>query len=80
MDFWLAIVIIVAITSGGKVLRARHMAQARIETSRADTAVTTALTQEIGQLKQRIAVLERIITDQRQSHDLASEIDALRDR
>ena len=79
MDFWFAIVIIVAITSGAKVLRGRYMAMARIDASHGDAAVTTALTQEIAQLKQRISVLERIITDQRGSHDLAREIDALRD-
>lgn len=80
MDFWLAIVIIVAITSGARVLRSRHVALARIEAARGDSAETEALAREIAALGNRIAVLERIITDNRSSQDLAHEIDRLRER
>ena len=80
MDFWLAIVIIVAITSGAKVLRARSIAQAQFGASRADPAATDALAREVASLNARVQVLERILTDTRGSHDLAREIDALRDR
>ncbi len=80
MDFWLAIVIIVAITSIAKVLRSHHVAQARIEAARGDSAETTALAREVAALNSRIAVLERIVTENRSSLNLAHEIDALRDR
>lgn len=80
MDFWFAIVVIVAITSGAKVLRSRYVAQSRIEAIRGDSAETEALSREIASLNSRIAVLERIITDNRASHDLAHEIDRLRER
>jgi hypothetical protein len=80
MDFWLAIVIIVAITSGAKVLRGRHIALARIEAMRGDNAETAALAREVAALNSRVAVLERILTDNRSSRDLAHEIDALRER
>jgi hypothetical protein len=80
VDFWLAIVIIVAISSIAKVMRSRHVALARIEVSRGDNAETAALAREVAALNSRIAVLERIITDNRSSRDLAHEIDALRDR
>ena len=80
MDFWLAIVIIVAITSLAKVLRSRHIALARIQAVRSDTSENAALAREVAALNSRVAVLERILTDNRSSRDLAHEIDALRDR
>ncbi len=80
MDFWFAIVIIVAITQGARVLRSRHVAQARIEVARGDSADNAALAREIASLNSRVAVLERIITDNRSSQDLAHEIDRLRER
>lgn len=80
MDFWIAIVLIVAITSGARVLRSRHVSLARIEVARGDSAETEALAREIASLNSRVAVLERIITDNRSSQDLAHEIDRLRER
>lgn len=80
MDFWFAIVMIVAITQGARVLRSRHVAQARIEVARGDSADTAALARELAALNSRVAVLERIITENRSSHDLAHEIDRLRER
>jgi hypothetical protein len=83
IPFFMAIVAIVAITSFAKIVRSRHMAQSRIEVSlaeNADNAQTAALAREVAALNQRIAVLERIITDNRSSVNLAHEIDALRDR
>ena len=43
MDFWIAIVAIVAITSFAKVMRSRHIAMARIEAARGDNADHAAL-------------------------------------
>lgn len=80
MDFWFAIVIIVAITSLAKVLRSRHIAMARIEAVRSDTSENAALAREVAALNSRVAVLERILTDNRSSLNLAHEIDALRER
>jgi len=80
MDFWLAIVIIVSITSIAKVLRSRHVAMARIEAVRGDNTETAALAREVAALNSRVAVLERIVTENRSSLDLAHEIDALRQR
>jgi len=80
MDFWFAIVIIVAITSLTKVLRSRHMAMARIEAVRGDNTENAALARELVVLNSRVAVLERILTDSRSSLNLAHEIDALRER
>ena len=80
MDFWFAIVIIVAITSLTKVLRSRHMAMARIEVVRGDNTENAALARELAVLNSRVAVLERILTDSRSSLNLAHEIDALRER
>jgi hypothetical protein len=79
MDFWIAIVAIVAITSFAKVMRSRHIAMARIEAARGDNADNSALAREVAALNARVAVLERIITDNRSSLTLAHEIDALRD-
>lgn len=86
MDFWIAIVAIVAITSFAKVMRSRHIAMARIEAARGDNAdhaalahEGAALAREVAALNARVAVLERIVTDNRSSLTLAHEIDALRD-
>lgn len=38
------------------------------------------LQQEVEQLRERIHVLERIATDRRNTHALATEIESLRDR
>ena len=80
MSMWIAIVAIVAITSGAKVLRSRHVAMARIEAVRSDNTENAALAREVAALNSRVAVLERILTENRSSLNLASEIDALRDR
>ena len=41
---------------------------------------TVRLTEEVRELRARIHVLERVITDNHGSADLSSEIDRLRDR
>ncbi len=52
-----------------------------VEHLRGDSARDTqALRGEIQQLKERIQVLERVITDERKSIDLDREIERLRDR
>jgi hypothetical protein len=73
MDFWLAVVIIVAITSFARVMRVR-----RSEPASGDGPETAALAREVAALEDRIRVLERIITENRSSRDLAHEIESLR--
>ncbi len=96
MSFWTAVVIMVAIGAIASVLRARYNAQAGItedflgnqSISRSDDAQReareSAAQAEIAQLKERLAVLERIATDAnsadaRESNRIASEIEALRE-
>ena len=95
MSFWTAIVCIVAIGAVASLLRSRINARAGITEdylgnqtlARPDDAEIQAREQaaqeEIAQLKERIAVLERIATDNnsadaRERARIASEIEALR--
>jgi len=76
------IVAIVALIVIGGVLRARftHGAPPRADAETPLADDNRRLAQEVQQLKERVQVLERVITDNRSSVDLASEIDRLRDR
>ncbi|MEL6486507.1 MAG: hypothetical protein AAFQ13_05110 [Pseudomonadota bacterium] len=95
MSFWTAIVAIVAIGAIASILRSRYNAKAGITEdymgnqtlTRPDDAEVQAREQaaqeEIAQLKERIAVLERIATDNnsadaRERARITSEIEALR--
>ncbi|MEM1133733.1 MAG: hypothetical protein AAGH53_12440 [Pseudomonadota bacterium] len=75
---------IVLIVSIAGVLRARYRAQHGILSDEdgneyhADNGEAKALQTEVKQLKERIAVLERVITDDRGSRELAREIEDLR--
>lgn len=86
MNFWTAIVIIVIVSAIARVLRARHYAQHGIMEDRLGRRVLSEpqrdaeLQREVDELRQRITVLERIVTDGRQTHDLAREIESLRDK
>ena len=82
MSFWSAVVAIVAILSFASLRIAKYRAlshggdapQARIAPREAE------LEREVLDLKKRLAVLERIATDDRQSSAIAKEIESLRDR
>ena len=95
MSFWTAIVVIVAIGAVTSVLKSRYNAKAGITEdymgnqtlnslpSPEREAREQAAKEEIAQLKERIAVLERIATDNnskdaREQARIASEIEALR--
>jgi len=86
VSFWTAVVIIVAITAVASILRARYQAQNGIIHDRHGNQSLTPhprqaeLEREVADLKKRLAVLERIATDDRQSKAIAHEIEALRDR
>ncbi|WP_294238026.1 hypothetical protein [uncultured Sphingomonas sp.] len=80
------VVMIVAIVMIASIFKAKHKHRGStgtdwIEQARSEGARDTqALRGEIQQLKERIQVLERVITDERKSIDLDREIERLRDR
>jgi len=82
MSFWTAIVVIVAITALANIRMAKYRALGR--DGQAPQALAgpreAELEREVIDLKKRLAVLERIATDDRQSKAIAEEIEALRDR
>ena len=71
------VVLIVLIVMVAAVFKARYHHQARREQA-ADDPETLRMRDEIRTLKERVAVLERIVTDNRDS--LSHEIERLRDR
>jgi hypothetical protein len=83
------VVAIVFIVMIANVLKARYKAQHGIvedamgnqkRTTLADNAETQRLREDVRALKERVQVLERVITDQRQTSELSLEIEKLRDR
>ena len=74
MDFWTAVVLIVAIGCFTWMRRQRHT-----PASSASAAPGSDLEREVARLRQRVEVLERLATDRARGHDLAREIEALRD-
>lgn len=78
------VVAIVFIAMIGRVLQERYRAIARIAdqggTPHLQAADTTRAQDEVRQLKERVAVLERVITDQHANADLERQIEQLRDR
>ena len=75
-EFCLAVVAIVIV---GKVLRDhfRHQAEGRAQAPSDDTRL---LVEEVARLRDRVQVLERVITDNHGSIDLDRRIEQLRDR
>ena len=73
------IVVVLALVILGILLVSRSAAQGRIAPPpvRDDT---DRLVREVQQLKERVQVLERVITDTRGTVDLDREIERLRDR
>lgn len=86
MSWATAVVIIVAISAFASVVRARYNARHGIVEDREGNPTSlprgngAELEREIVDLKKRLAVLERIATDDRQSKAIAHEIEQLRDR
>ena len=74
------VVCIVLIVMAAKVLTARYRAMGDAPTKPADSIDTLRLRDEVQQMKERIQVLERVITDNHKSVDLDREIERLRDR
>lgn len=77
MGFAEVIVVLVLIGAFAKVMQSRHQAQQQAEPRWADTDVLR-LREEIVLLKDRIAVLERVVTENNRSLELDREIERLR--
>ncbi len=71
---------IVLITALARVSREKYRAMERAGEDHALPADAIASREEIRQLKERIAVLERVITDNHGSADLSRQIEELRNR
>ena len=74
------VVCIVLIVMVARVLTARYRAMENIRQTPVDSIDTLRLRDEVQQMKERIQVLERVITDNHKSVDLDREIERLRDR
>jgi len=72
-------VLIVLIVSIAKVLNSRYRAMGRTQGGTTGVDALRAR-DEVRELKDRVAVLERVITDNHKSLDLDREIERLRDR
>jgi hypothetical protein len=77
MGLWEMIVAVVAIGAFAKIMQARYQSQ-QGEPSLPDVDVLR-LREEMALLKDRIAVLEGVITDNNRSLELDREIERLRD-
>lgn len=83
--FEMVVAIIIVVTIG-KVLSARYRAQNGIVEDQhgnqiaAQNRDSDRLREEVKYLKERVAVLEQIATDDRGARDLKNEIEKLRDR
>ncbi|MFC3212838.1 MULTISPECIES: hypothetical protein [Novosphingobium] len=81
MSFWTAVVVLFAIAcvTWLKAQRYRALSDKRADGDYDHTAREHELEREVDAMRKRIAVLERIATDEQRGKDLAREIDALRD-
>ena len=87
MSFTSAIVLIVAIIAFASMRGGRHRLRAGLHDPYAapgypyqsEPAANPALEREVVELRKRIEVLERIVTDERESRRLAQDIEALRE-
>lgn len=89
MDWPEAVVAIIIIVTIGRVMRSKYRAQHGILEDKEGNAIATQvkhdpdagrLKEEVKYLKERVAVLEKIATDDRGARELENEIEKLRDR
>jgi hypothetical protein len=86
MNIWTAIVIIVAIACLAEVLKAKHRAHHGITMDNAGNEkpvappANPALEREVEELRERVKVLERIATEDRDTKRLSAEIESLREK
>jgi uncharacterized protein YlxW (UPF0749 family) len=74
------VIMIVMITAIARTSKEKYRAQAQTGLSPADGAEAARLREDVQKLRERVQVLERVITDERKSIDLTQEIERLRDR
>lgn len=74
------VVAIIFIVTVGRVLQSRYRALGRQQEGAVQSADSMRMQDEVRQLKERIAVLERVVTDNHGSLGLDREIERLRDR
>ena len=74
------VVLIVLIAVIGGIMKSRMRAAQHQAPSLGSDPDTLRLRDEVKQMKERIQVLERVITDNHKSVDLDREIERLRDR
>lgn len=86
MNLWTAVVIIVAIIAMSEVLKARYRARHGITTDMMGNEKPVAppsnpaLEREVVELRERVKVLERIATEDRETKLLSAEIESLREK
>lgn len=80
---WMIVLIVLIVLIGviGGIMKNRHHHDAKSSGGNgAAKAEAAQLRDEVGTLKDRIAVLERVITDNHSSGDLDRQIERLRDQ
>lgn len=80
MQVFEMVVLIVAIVTVGRIIQSRYNSRAAMPAPAEDSAEAAQLRGEVRSLKERIAVLERLATDDNSSVRLDREIEKLRDR
>ncbi|GGC27165.1 hypothetical protein GCM10011371_13420 [Novosphingobium marinum] len=79
MSFWTAVVVIFAIATFAWLRAQKYRSGQQGDGKAISHSADPELEREVEKLRERIAVLERIATDERQTHDIAREIESLRD-
>jgi uncharacterized membrane protein len=77
--FWMVVMIVLIVTIG-KVVSRRYAALDRQRQPQVQSADAMRAAEEVRLLKERVAVLERVVTDNHGSLGLDREIERLRDR
>ena len=86
MSFWTAVVVIVAIIALTEVIKSKHRARHGITTDMMGNEkpiappANPALEREVEELRERVKVLERIATEDRETKLLSAEIESLREK
>jgi hypothetical protein len=85
MTFWTAIVVIIAIICVTEVIKAKHRSRQGITRDYLGNEAPIvkadpALQREVEDLRERIKVLERIATEDRETKRLSAEIESLREK
>jgi len=85
MSIWTAIVIIAGMMIIGAVIKSRYNAQLGYATDENGNPIgnpqrEAALKREVEELRERVKVLERIATEDRDTKRLSAEIESLREK